>query len=185
MFYWDMDGVLAVYDYDMYTATNPAWDEVGSHCFLNVQRDNFVYDVIKKLTPILGDEMGTLTRVSDKSRAITNEQIFDKMTWLSQNYSMLNLCNFMCCVTSKNDTISKIKGMRLSRADILVDDWNKNLFAWQNAGGTAVKWLNGLNSVGIWPGYYIDGSKPAYNADDINTAVKGLLRIWIDSTGRG
>lgn len=182
MFYWDMDGVLAVYNRDMFTKEEPKWDDLGVHCFRDVKRDEFAHNVLENLSSILSDEMNILTSVSNRSSDVTNEQIFDKMYWLSVNYKMISLCNFMCCVSGKNNIVSKIKGMNLSKSDILIDDWNKNLFAWQNAGGTAIKWLNGINSEESWPGPCVRGYSTYDVQQEVRSTVDDILKIWLKST---
>lgn len=44
-------------------------------------------------------------------------------------------------------------GRPLSKNDILIDDYSKNLTEWENEGGLAVKYLNGINGKGnVWKG---------------------------------
>lgn len=49
---------------------------------------------------------------------------------------------------------------KISENDILIDDYNKNLFEWQKAGGTSVKAKNNINHKGLhgelWKGNLID-----------------------------
>ena len=49
---------------------------------------------------------------------------------------------------------------KISENDILIDDYNKNLFEWQKAGGTSVKAKNNINHKGLhgelWKGDLID-----------------------------
>ena len=39
--------------------------------------------------------------------------------------------------------------------DILIDDYNPNLYSWMSRGGTAIKYINNVNSVDSWVGSYI------------------------------
>lgn len=47
---------------------------------------------------------------------------------------------------TKAEAVTKTFGRPLSKSDILVDDYNQNLFYWKKAGGTAVKYINYQNS---------------------------------------
>jgi 5'(3')-deoxyribonucleotidase len=98
------------------------------------------------------------------------------MLWVSENYPVISLCNFIACGSDKRNAISKIKGMNLTKQDILVDDYKRNLVSWASAGGTAIKYINGINSVGDWPGLYIDKSK--MKVVDI---IKFIMNSWYDS----
>lgn len=183
MIYLDMDGFLAEYDYAIYTKKNPAWNDVGSHVFRDVKRDEFVYMIVDKLSEVMQNDLYILTSVCGLNAEIRNEQIIDKMNWTAKFYPQLNLCNFIACESDKRNVISKIKGFRLTKSDILIDDYKKNLFAWTEAGGTAIKYLNGINSVGCWPGTIIErpkGGVPLEIAAD--EAVEIILRAWYESS---
>lgn len=48
----------------------------------------------------------------------------------------------------------------LNLDDILIDDHTPNLIEWRKAGGTAIKWLNGINGLnGTFNGYRIQDIK--------------------------
>ena len=64
----------------------------------------------------------------------------------------------MAVSKQKSSCITEIKGASLSRRDILIDDFNNNLFNWEASGGTAVKYLNGFNNPGSWHGYTLSGT---------------------------
>lgn len=182
MIYLDMDGFLAKYDYGIYLQTNPAWNEVGSHVFRNVKIDMFAYNIVKGLSDVMGGDLYVLTSVCGMNAGIRNEQIMDKMLWLSANYPQINLCNFIACDSDKRNTISKIKGFRLTKSDILIDDYKKNLFAWNEAGGTGIKYLNGINSVGCWPGPVVERPDPTKSvSDNVDDAVNSILKVWYES----
>lgn len=183
MIYLDMDGFLAEYDYSIYAKKNPAWNDVGSHVFRDVKRDEFVYMIVNKLSEVMQNDLYILTSVCGLNAEIRNEQIMDKMNWTAKFYPQLNLCNFIACESDKRNVISKIKGFRLTKSDILIDDYKKNLFAWTEAGGTAIKYLNGINSVGCWPGTIIEQPKGGVPLDvAADEAVSTILRTWYESS---
>lgn len=178
MIYWDCDGVLLKYDYSMYGHIDgqPDWNEPGSHTFLKCEPDQFIQEVTKRISAQMPDDLGVLTAVDGRHGHVArNEQIFDKMSVIVTEYPWFNLCNFMACESEKRNAIGKIKGMRLTKSDILIDDYKKNLSAWRNAGGTAVKYINGINSLGDWPGPYID------NTMTVDEAVRIIMELWYTS----
>lgn len=59
----------------------------------------------------------------------------------------------------------------LSGHDILIDDYNENLELWREYGGTAVKYLNGINNPYSWSGHRLVNT---LSADEI---VKYLLEL--------
>ena len=179
MIYWDCDGVLLKYDYSMYDHIDgkPDWNEVGSHVFLECKPDPFIQKVTKRISAQMPDDQAVLTTVSGThGYEARNEQIFDKMFITAKEYPWINLCNFMACESEKRNAIGKIKGMRLTKSDILIDDYKNNLSAWRNAGGTAVKYINGINSIGDWPGPFISST-----CMTVDEAVEILMRIWHES----
>lgn len=177
-----MDGFLAEYDYEMYTKKNPAWNDVGSHVFRDVKRDEFAYYVVCGLAEVMQNDLYILTSVCGLNPEIRNEQIMDKMEWIAKYYPCINLCNFIACESDKRNTISKIKGFKLTKSDILIDDYKKNLFAWTSAGGAAIKYLNGINSVGCWPGPVIERPHCDWNMVTVNETVHNILNIWYKSS---
>ena len=50
------------------------------------------------------------------------------------------------CPLTKSQTAEKALGRRLTPKDVLYDDFNPNLEEWQEAGGTPIKVLNGINT---------------------------------------
>ena len=153
MIYWDMDGVLFKYDYNIYAEDRiPKWNELGAHTFRHLPRDDYAHSIFSEIAKVMPSDQWVLTSVFNLSAAVKNEQIIDKLLELSEEYSEFDLCNFIACASEKRNVITKIKGFKLTKADILIDDYNNNLFAWLAAGGTAIKYLNGINSKGIWPG---------------------------------
>lgn len=174
MVYCDMDGFLVKYDYSMYEKkpNGQNWCDLGSHVFRRLEVDPIACAIVKRLIEQLGDEVYVLTNVYGGSIPVRNEQIFDKMKFLQEHLPWFNLCNFIACESEKRNSITKIKGMNLTEHDILIDDYKKNLSAWRSSGGTAIKYINGINSIGDWPGPVISYSS------DIDVSVKTVLNQW-------
>lgn len=63
---------------------------------------------------------------------------------------------------AKVQFIERALGRKINKGDILLDDFSQNLHAWEAAGGTAVKLMNGVNgSKGTWKGARVSRFIPA------------------------
>lgn len=64
-------------------------------------------------------------------------------------------------------------GRKLSKCDILLDDYSVNLHEWEAAGGTAIKVLNGVNGTnGTWKGAKVSAFT---TANDCAKALRNIL----------
>ena len=81
---------------------------------------------------------------------IFNEHLHDKILWLKEHMPYLKIEDILISVTDKRDAVEYVNGHTLTANDILIDDYNKNLVEWQAAGGTSVKYCNGINSHLSW-----------------------------------
>lgn len=148
--YWiDMDGVLAQYDWNGYKGPNPPYLDPHAHYFRERIPDKKMLTVIECLNSKYPGHVYVLTRVSERGRLFLR-QVSDKAEWLAEHCPFLNLEEqFIPIVSEKNNFVQAFyRPVRLgmSRGDILIDDYNKNLDAWDKAGGTAVKYCNGINT---------------------------------------
>lgn len=178
MFYFDMDGVLAKYDYDGYKGKKPAFTDIKKHYFLDRDADFTILEVFEILYEKYSGYVKVLTTVS-KERDIRNHQTFDKMHWLLRFIPDFNIGeDFIAVTTDKRDIIQKIKGMNLAPSDLLIDDYNINLEKWKEFGGTAIKYLNGINSPRSW-----SGDKIHFN-EGSGKICEELIDIMVKSTAR-
>lgn len=138
-YYFDMDGVITVYERWAFRGKNPIFEELGSHYFRTCKPDYKIIDSMKVLNKC--SNVYILTSVS-KDSEISKEQVNDKILWLSKYCPFIDIPKQFIPI---NSGISKSKYVS-SKIDILIDDYNTNLLEWENAGGTAVKYLNGVNS---------------------------------------
>ncbi len=174
MFYFDMDGVLCKYDKDAYAAEEPLYLQLDSHYFRTVEADKVAMDIFKRLYKLLPGQVKVLTGVSAQYE-LRFQQTMDKIYWIHEQMPEFDVgADFMAVSTNKRETVSEMKGMHLIRSDILIDDWNPNLYSWEAGGGTAVKYINGLNSEGSWPG------KSIKCADKVDYYVHKLQKLWYD-----
>lgn len=130
--YFDIDGTLAKWN------VNAAMEEVfdiQNHYFRKVEPEKFVIDLAYKLY-LDGMDVCIIS-------AAEKDTIPDKYEWLKENLPFIEDENIFFSPIGADKT-QFIK----SNADIsvLIDDYNPNLQAWREAGGHAVKMLNGINS---------------------------------------
>ena len=177
MIYFDMDGVLVRYELDAYLGDEPTFTQVGLHYFRDLKPDPMAIELFKKLYKQFKSEVFVCTAVS-APRIIRNEQTFDKMEWMLNYVPDFEVgSNFIATSSNKWTIISSIRGRNLSRSDILIDDYNPNLFSWVSHGGTGIKWINGLNSPESWPGASLNGS------DSIDKIITDFNNIWYKLAG--
>ena len=164
IYFIDMDGVLARYERHAYDpskgpAPNVAlYEHEDSHYFATCEADNNAVSLLKSLLANPDAEVYVLTHVAPHIPWASD----DKREWLLQIVPVLDTATQLIIADSdKAETImvrEKLKG--LNRNMVLIDDYNKNLNDWRDAGGTAIKYLNGINSSNSWDGLIIDGRIP-------------------------
>lgn len=153
-YYFDMDGVAVIYDRNAYKGKNPIWLRKNQHYFRNLEPDRKileVMDTIHQQSRYTSETLNMLTSLP-MNGAIFNEHFHDKILWNRDWLPYLDINNILISVTSKRDAVEFIHDHALTKDDVLIDDWNKNLVEWKLAGGTAIKYCNGLNSPDSWDG---------------------------------
>lgn len=174
--FFDMDGVLAIYDPKDYSGKYPKWDQLGAHYFLDRKPDKRALKMLKLLDKYAHETDGKVYVLSSVSNLASHalEQGADKRAWLEKHAPFLD--QFQIFITPslpKWQVAKKIRGTsELASSDILIDDYNKNLEEWREAGGTALKYMNGTNSEESWSGIILDESL------GVNDLVK-MLESWL------
>lgn len=156
-FYFDMDGVLAKFIAYKDVKTPPFMRE-GSHYFLHREPDTRALELFQRLyhmgNPVSQTKILTRVLKSDDgddsestiSETLRQEWWTDKRAWLLSNTTGIDTSKcFMMSGKDKGEVLRDIP-MHTRRYHILIDDFNPNLRNWEAAGGTAVKYINGLNS---------------------------------------
>lgn len=145
-FYFDMDGVLCIYDYDDYLPKDekgrPGYMQPGRHLYRGMRPDPVAIGIFKSLYMTVGHHTKIMTGLG--CPYLISEQMLDKLAWCHDCLSPFSNTDFLCVYGSKVDAVSALK--TLSPTDILVDDFNPNLDTWKMAGGTPVKYVNHINS---------------------------------------
>lgn len=181
--YFDMDGVLAKYDRNAYMEDPETHERLfetkNKHYFRYVPADDKMTNVLFHLTDEIhhqksGIDIKThvISTLSKKSSAFI-EQYDDKVAWLRDNIKNFPTEEFYPALGEKRDIAVLIRGKKLNTTDILIDDYNVNLKSWRDAGGTAIKYLNGVNSAESWDGPYID---QAMSSSEIIRMLEVLAR---------
>lgn len=136
----DMDGVLAQW---------PCPDSIPEAIkkpgfFQNLQSDASALNLLKIL-----QNHGMSTRII--STVPGSNAVQEKQAWLNKYVKQTAAPLFCPKSTSKAEMAKEVINQYGSFA-LLIDDWNVNLKKWDNAGGTAIKYLNGRNTQDSWHG---------------------------------
>lgn len=185
-YYFDMDGVVAEYDAHGYPPLTVLYKCPGHHYYAKRKPDKKAIAVVKQLYERLikyksyndapvGYALRILSTLTMQGN-IYLEQAGDKKEWIRKYLPFMYDIDDRLSVHfagSKKRYIGEAlsEKNKLQRTDILIDDYNKNLEAWEENGGTAVKYCNGLNSPDSWEGFCIT---PKMTDDEI---VEFLLEI--------
>lgn len=145
-FYFDMDGVLCVYDYDDYVPVDdqgrPGYMQPGRHLYRGMRPDPIATGIFKSLYMTVGHHAKIMTGLG--CPYLISEQMLDKLAWCHDCLAPFSNTDFLCVYGSKVDAVSALKAIKPT--DVLIDDYNPNLEAWAKAGGTPVKYVNHVNS---------------------------------------
>jgi hypothetical protein len=158
----DMDGVLAVYEPDDYKKQPYAFEMPGSHYFAKRTVDTVMCDVARRLEhlthePSCGLDLFIVSMASANGRLFA-EQSADKVAWLDKyvkdgiSQHAVILPHSAYIKAHKARAIAARLNRPLDVCDVLLDDYNPHLTAWTLMGGTAMKYLNGINSGESWDG---------------------------------
>lgn len=148
----DMDGTLAKWK----NVLNA--DELYEQgYYLNLEPNLKIIEEIKSLI-WKGEDIYILSSFLDGSKYALDE----KNKWLDKYLPELDSKRriFVKYGDNKSDYIKS----GISNSDYLLDDYTKNLIDWKIAGGTGIKYLNGINHTkGTWKGLILDGNNDDYS----------------------
>lgn len=157
--WFDMDGVLSLYDHNDYVGTNPNYKK--PHYFLTRPVNTTMKQLFIKLVESRNINIHSLGIISKVQPNISKfiEESSDKNEWVDKNL-MTSIKNpyilpypalFTGHNESKANKVSSHLGRPLNQYDILIDDYNSNLEDWVAHGGTAIKY--GLGDKESWKSY--------------------------------
>lgn len=179
--WFDKDGVLSQYDYSLYEPEFGApapWLVRNAHVFKGLDPypnmceafKTWYQDNCNKSCKKRAANIKVLTAVSD---SITlSEQVLDSMEWCRQNLG-LKQRDFYAVAVPKESVPMTLRN-KIDKYDILFDDYPVNLKAWKEAGGTAVKVVNGINSYS--PDYecIFVNDTPTHIVERINEIIENI-----------
>lgn len=148
MIFFDMDGVIAVHNDDDYFGEHPKYKTKGYF------KNRPVDEAVKTLVEFIDDAFTSdFTYLSSITEGLDFEQVSkDKYSWL-EKFGLICDGNPKPVFVNGSDKVSAAEdflGRKLEKTDVLIDDYNPNLKSWSDAGGTAIKYLNGANSSESW-----------------------------------
>lgn len=140
----DMDGTLANFP-DITTNKHLLDDMYQKGFFENLEPLPFLHEM-NKVAALFPENIFVLSACIDSPFCKP-----EKIQWLKKHLPAACKENVIFTTTRRKKSAyiaEKLYGgkrRRLSKYDILIDDYSKNIIEWENAGGTAIKFKNGYN----------------------------------------
>ena len=143
-----MDGVLAEYKW------SGKGDEWKQGHFLSLAPDITAIHAVRDLAKWEDVEVYILSALLPDSDFCKAE----KMVWLIRYLPEINDDHWIFTKAGirKPDVVRQLFG-GMNDSFVLLDDYSANLAEWESAGGTGIKYRNGINGRnGTWSGLYVD-----------------------------
>jgi 5'(3')-deoxyribonucleotidase len=128
-------------------------------------------DMLNAKLRYTGDTIYILTSLSDNGM-IFNEHLHDKIVSFHEWFPYIDIDHVLISTGPKRDTVEYITNHVIKSNDILIDDYNKNLEEWRAAGGTSVKYCNGINNPNSF-----DGQKIGHYSSDASQMLNILMSL--------
>ena len=146
MLFTDMDGVVAVYDRAAFIE-NPdgtlPFMEPGIHFFSSRLPDNRIIDAYERLSK--NHDFLVLSNIVDDP-VVADEHKEDKKEWVKKYMPYVDIEKQLYVIMEpKYKTAERLLNRKLEKTDILISDFKNDIYPWIEAGGTAIKYLNGIN----------------------------------------
>ena len=171
MIVFDRDGTLYNYDYAWYRDREHPWTDPETHVFLQDQIFTGMRDFLNQLKKN-NEEICILSKMPENlPEATLNSMALDKLTHFASDGVDIWKGNIYFTKLDKAAYFRKLTGRLPDKGDFLFSDYQPELESWKLIGGTAVKVLNGVNSLDHWADKYIDARENG------NTIMKAFLKI--------
>lgn len=178
--FFDMDGVLMLYDEDFYKPVDKdnrptihaPINKFGAHIFLKTKPCETMVEAVQTLHELSADAKINVHILSGVNPTIVmTEHVLDKFIAINDILPDLDRNNIHIAPSGlKVDYITKFLHRPINVKDILIDDYPKNLRQWQQYNGTAIKAINDFN-VNHGDFDYID------TRDESNVIIDKLFQI--------
>lgn len=135
--FWDLDGTLAKWN------PKASLEEVfAPGYFKDLEPETALVQLVNALAERDRANHYILSHYPPETTAFA-----DKKLWCQRHLPAMDMRHFLFvpCGVDKAAFVRDLIKQELPKDYILVDDYSKNLINWENAGGTAIKWLNGIN----------------------------------------
>ena len=173
MICFDQDGVLAAYERDAYNFDDPEGPKFLQDGYFRTLKPNIVaINLLEKCIEMCPNDTYIITSIPNVPNK--NKIIMDKLFWITSYIPKFNIgTQFIAPTDSKMTFIEWIRGSAITDKDILIDDYNPNLYSWMARGGTAIKYINGINHQETWVGDSLDGVM--FDADNLFKLLMGSI----------
>lgn len=175
--FFDMDGVLNVYDKTIYNTDSleetPEFIDPTKHYYLNVPADERALELFNLCLSQNNFDVYVLSSCHKRS-SIFIAQRNDKLAWLSKRIPRFSQHHFITIPVgkSKAEFVANMLGReRLSNIDILIDDYSKNLNEWNALNGQGLKYYNSENTLDSYNGLTLDKQTSAEDVVDIINTI--------------
>lgn len=161
-YYFDMDGVLAVYEPESPPGSRP-WLDPDAH-FYATRRPDEAAVAIATAAAARAD-VSVVTRVPDEPSRL-RDWTDEKRTWLAAHAPALSGRDLVVIPSDEHDKSSALRDVPASerRGHCLVDDDPAVLTRWVEAGGSAVQYSRLATPHAPWDGPRIHGEMPTETA---------------------
>ncbi len=161
--FFDMDGVIARYDRDAYDKNKgrgnglAIYEDEELHYFRHCTPDWHAIGLFHRAV-----QAGIPSYLLTSVRSTLPWVRYDKTAWLRCHMPWFDPSTRLIIADGDKAQVimARMRLAALNRRTVLMDNFNRNLEDWARAGGTAVKYLNGVNSPGTWGGMHYD-ARPA------------------------
>lgn len=177
--FFDMDGVLNVYDKSVYNTDTledtPEFIDPEKHYYANVPADERALKLFDLCERQRNFDLYILSSCHARS-SIFIAQRNDKIDWLAIHLPDFSSKKFITIPVGKPKAkfVATMFGREhLLNTDILIDDYSKNLNEWNELNGQGIKYFNGENTLDSYKGLTLDKqTSPKDLIDIINTIAR-------------
>ena len=170
-YYFDMDGVLAVYAPEDPPGSTP-WLDPNARFYATRQPDHAAIALATRLSHTHGARVSIVTRVHE-DESLLRTWIDEKLMWLDTHAPRLDRSGFVVIPSTEHDKSAVLDGVPVEerREHCLVDDDPAILDRWVAAGGSAIQYSRSTTPHDPWDGTHVHGEM------DLTTMMRKVQEI--------